>query len=56
TPPCTERVLWMVMKEPTNASAEQIELLQQLMPTNNYRETQPLNGRPVYKEHMLDAL
>lgn len=56
TPPCTERVLWMVMKEPTNASPEQIELLQQLMPTNNYRETQPLNGRQVYKERLVDDL
>lgn len=54
TPPCAERVLWMILKEPIRASAEQIELLQVLMPDNNYRETQPLNGRQIYVETITD--
>lgn len=46
TPPCTEGVLWMVMKTPTQISREQLKLFQQLYP-NNARPVQPINGRPV---------
>ncbi len=54
TPPCTEDVLWIVMKDASTASATQIELLQKLMPKNNYRETQPINGRTIYHETITD--
>ena len=54
TPPCTESVLWVVMKDVGSASAIQIELLQKLMPNNNYRETQPLNDRTIYLETISD--
>ncbi|MDD2881976.1 MAG: carbonic anhydrase family protein [Rhodoferax sp.] len=47
TPPCTEGVLWMVMKQPTQLSREQIRLFQQLFPSNNARPVQPVNGRAV---------
>lgn len=46
TPPCTEGVLWMVLKQPTPLSAAQLRLFSQLFP-NNARPVQPLNGRPV---------
>ncbi len=46
TPPCTEGVLWMVMKQPTLLSREQIRLFQQLFP-NNARPVQPVNARAV---------
>ncbi|MDP2368505.1 MAG: carbonic anhydrase family protein [Rhodoferax sp.] len=46
TPPCTEGVLWMVLKTPTTISREQIKLFAQLFP-NNARPVQPLNNRPV---------
>lgn len=46
TPPCTEGVLWMVLKQPTQVSKDQIRLFQQLYP-NNARPVQPVNGRPV---------
>ncbi len=46
TPPCTEGVLWMVMKQPTQLSREQIRLFQQLFPMNA-RPVQPVNGRPL---------
>ena len=46
TPPCTEGVLWMVLKTPTAISREQIKLFAQLFP-NNVRPVQPLNSRPV---------
>jgi carbonic anhydrase len=46
TPPCTEGVLWMVMKQPTQLSKEQIRLFQQLYPMNA-RPVQPVNGRPL---------
>jgi carbonic anhydrase len=46
TPPCTENVLWMVLKEPTPVAREQIKLFSQLFP-NNARPVQPTNGRAV---------
>lgn len=46
TPPCTEGVLWNVLKQPVTLSREQIRLFQQLYPSNN-RPVQPTNGRPV---------
>jgi carbonic anhydrase len=46
TPPCTEGVLWMVLKTPSTLSPAQIRLFGQLFP-NNARPVQELNGRPV---------
>ena len=46
TPPCTEGVLWMVMKQPTQISREQLRMFQQLYPSNA-RPIQPVNSRPV---------
>ena len=46
TPPCTEGVLWLVLKQPTTVSREQIKLFSQLFP-NNARPVQPVNGRAV---------
>ena len=46
TPPCTEGVLWMVMKAPMTVGADQLRLFARLFP-HNARPTQPLNGRVV---------
>ena len=46
TPPCTEGVLWLVFKQPTSISREQLRLFTQLFP-NNARPVQATNGRPV---------
>lgn len=46
TPPCTEGVLWLVLKQPTPVSQEQLKLFSQLFP-NNARPVQPVNGRAV---------
>jgi len=46
TPPCTEGVLWMVLKQPMSLSKAQYKLFSQLYP-NNARPVQPANGRPV---------
>jgi carbonic anhydrase len=46
TPPCTEGVLWMVFKQPTQISKEQLRLFQQIYPYNA-RPVQPVNNRPV---------
>ena len=46
TPPCTEGVLWMVLKQSVPISKSQFKLFTQLYP-NNARPVQPLNGRPV---------
>jgi carbonic anhydrase len=46
TPPCSENVLWMVLKQPVKISKVQYRLFSQLYP-NNARPVQPVNGRPV---------
>ncbi len=46
TPPCTEGVLWLVMKQPVTLSPEQLRLFAQLFPMNA-RPLQALNGRVV---------
>lgn len=46
TPPCTEGVLWMVMKQPLQVSAEQIAIFGRLYP-HNARPIQPSNNRLI---------
>lgn len=46
TPPCTEGVLWLILKQPVSLSAAQLQLFGQLYP-HNARPLQPLNDRPV---------
>lgn len=47
TPPCTEHVTWLVLKQPITVSAAQIEQFSKLYP-NNARPTQPLYDRVVH--------
>lgn len=46
TPPCTEGVLWMVMKQPLPVSADQVAIFSRLY-RNNARPVQPSNGRLI---------
>ena len=46
TPPCTENVLWMVMKQPMTASPAQMALFSRLYPLNA-RPVQPGEGRMI---------
>ena len=46
TPPCTEDVLWMVMKQPLQISADQVGIFGRLYP-NNARPVQPTNNRLI---------
>lgn len=46
TPPCSEGVQWMVLKEPVKLGAQQIKAFRQLY-NANARPVQPLNGRIV---------
>lgn len=47
TPPFTEPVAWVVLKEPIVMSAGQIEAFRELFEEGNSREPQPLHGRRV---------
>ena len=47
TPPCTEGVLWIVMKQPIIVSSEQIQHYRDLLGFNNNRPIQPHNSRIV---------
>lgn len=46
TPPCSEDVLWMVLKQPQQVSAEQLSIFQRLY-RPNARPVQPAFGRIV---------
>jgi carbonic anhydrase len=46
TPPCQEGVLWLVMKEPVQASPAQMALFSRLYPLNA-RPIQPSSGRII---------
>ena len=46
TPPCSEGVKWLVLKEPVELSGQQIAAFRAVVDGNS-RPTQPLNGRPV---------
>ena len=46
TPPCSEDVLWMVMKQPVQLSAEQIGIFARLYPMNA-RPVQAANERLI---------
>ena len=49
TPPCTEGVLWLVMKKPITISEAQLKAFQKVMKHPNNRPVQPLNARAVLK-------
>lgn len=46
TPPCSEGVLWLVMKQPVQVSSEQIAIFSRLY-RNNARPIQPVGGRLI---------
>jgi carbonic anhydrase len=46
TPPCSEGVLWLVMKQPMQVSGEQINIFSRLY-RNNARPIQPTGGRLI---------
>ena len=47
TPPCSEGVRWLVMKQPVEVSQTQIDAFKAVMHTPNNRPVQALNGRVV---------
>lgn len=47
TPPCTEGVRWLVMKEPLSLSTEQLKALIGVLPHENNRPVQPRHGRVI---------
>ena len=49
TPPCSEGVAWLVMKQPLTVSQEQIDHFAKVMGHPNNRPIQALNGRVVSK-------
>lgn len=47
TPPCSEGVRWLVLKQPVIASHEQIDALTKAVGHANNRPLQPVNARPI---------
>lgn len=50
TPPCSEGVSWLVMQDPIEVSAAQIEKFRALVGHDNVRPTQPLHKRFVLEK------
>jgi carbonic anhydrase len=46
TPPCSQGIDWIIIKEPMEISSEQIKKFSDIHPDNS-RPTQPLNNREV---------
>lgn len=47
TPPCTEGLRWLVMKQPVMLSQTQLDAFQQALKNSNNRPLQPLHGRLI---------
>jgi len=47
TPPCTEGVTWLVMKNPVTVSQSQVDAFAKVLHHTNNRPIQPLNGREI---------
>ncbi len=47
TPPCTEGVRWIVLKNPVNVSKEQVTKFLNVMKHTNNRPIQPINARVI---------
>jgi carbonic anhydrase len=47
TPPCSEGVLWVVLKNPVTASREQIDQFHGAMEVDTNRPIQPRNARTI---------
>ena len=54
TPPCSESVTWIVIKDPVQMSAAQIKAFAAIV-WNNNRPVQPLNGRTLYLDEVRAA-
>ena len=54
TPPCSEGVKWIVMTDPVQVSARQINAFRNVMKDNN-RPVQPLNGRKVVTDLIAET-
>lgn len=46
TPPCSEGVVWIVMKNPVTVSESQVKQFTDVMVHPNNRPVQPVNARP----------
>jgi carbonic anhydrase len=49
TPPCSEGVWWLVMKQPVSASKAQVGQFSKTIGFANNRPTQPVNARPLLR-------
>jgi carbonic anhydrase len=49
TPPCSEGVRWLVIKQPASASKEQVERFSKTLGIENNRPVQPTNARAVLR-------
>ncbi|HQR81698.1 MAG: hypothetical protein B7Z05_04120 [Thiotrichales bacterium 32-46-8] len=49
TPPCTEGVMWLVLKTPVTVSEEQVAQFEKAVGGHNNRPLQPLNARAILK-------
>lgn len=56
TPPCSEKVNWIVFNNAIELSMQQVDVLKGLMPIHNYRNIQPLNGRSIFQVQLTKPI
>jgi carbonic anhydrase len=49
TPPCTEGVLWLILRNPVMVSKAQVKQFTEVMGGPNNRPVQPLNARALLR-------
>ncbi len=55
TPPCTEGVIWTVFRTPIVFTEEELISFRTNIYTEDFRSTQPVNGRLVYRSFLNES-
>ena len=56
TPPCTEGIIWTLLRQPITFAEEQIKILRENVHFQDYRGPQPLYKRKVYRSFVNETL
>lgn len=55
-PPCTERIIWTIFKQPILVLESQLKILRNNIFMKNYRQPKPLNDRKIYRNFFEESI